>query len=196
MSKISAKLLIVFLAITLYSKPLVLIRVKAGENKLHHGSSLPYWGGSVEYVLSPKISFTFSSGFQYYSTFFPYDTTTYWFDVNEIPVDLGVKYTFIEFAGVKLTAQPRLGILCSGNMLQPGVDLVPGEVIDKYEKTEFFATLSPGIGVHFYIPTTNLWLGFDLHFNHHFNYSDKKGGHEENDYFRLVYSIAFELFRR
>jgi hypothetical protein len=196
MLKILSKLFIILLATNLYSKPLVLIRAKAGENKLHHGSSLPYWGGSIEYTLLPKISFSLSSGFQYYSTFFRYDTMTYGFDVNEIPVDLGVKYTFLEFAGIKLIAQPQLGFLCSGNELQPGGELVPGEVIDRYEKTEFFITLSPAIGIHYSIPTTNLWLGFDLHFNHHFNYRNKKGDYEENDYFRLTYSFAFELFQR
>ncbi|MGB9721430.1 MAG: hypothetical protein ACPL28_08145 [bacterium] len=153
-------------------------------------------GGGFEYHLS-KIAFLLPVSYQSYEFVIPKDEIPPAFDSisyegwnHEISIGLGFRYIVADIKGFKLSCVPKAVLLLSGGEIRSD-GIIPGELIEKYGCNKLFLSVNPGIGAHYNIPKTNLWLGTEFNYSHHFNYAK-----EQNNYFTLIFSFAFELLRR
>ena len=182
----------ILMAIRAHSAPLILITESTGTNFFSFNQPLPYWKGTIAYYYNEQIGFGFTCSYYSYAAPLKYATISTTYSVQEIPTGLLVDYRILDFSGFIITAKPEVRLLFStDDELYQLCDVIPLEWIESRIQNRCYFSVSPGVGVNYNLPKTNLWLGLALHFNHHFGYNKK-----ENDYLTLTYSIGFELFRR
>uniref|UniRef100_A0A7C4TF60 Outer membrane protein beta-barrel domain-containing protein n=1 Tax=candidate division WOR-3 bacterium TaxID=2052148 RepID=A0A7C4TF60_UNCW3 len=178
----------------LASSPLILLKGYGGQ--IHWSNYSGCVGGGIEYHFQ-KVAFDLSISYQSYDFSVPqnevpppFDTISYCGLYQELLTGLGIKYTIFNYKEFRVSLLPKVILLLSGGEIKSDAT-IPGELDDKYGCNKFFLSVNPGIGIHYNIPKTNLWVGTEFNYTHHFNYTKA-----QNNYFALIYSFAFELFRR
>jgi hypothetical protein len=187
-----------FLVNFLFSAPMVLIKNSYGP-VYYRKDNAWIWIPGVEGEIQNGI-FKVAVGYQNYHFEIPaskipsdsiFTAHTYYVDAQELPITMGINYAIINYQRLTFSLHPAFTLLFNESVIR-SEGLIPSKLIEEYWiENSFFFGLTPKVALHYNVPNTNLWLGFDCSYNYYINCQKA-----QNKYLALIFSFAFELFQR